>query len=80
MVRRVHDIAVGRSVQAGAACQEAADAAVRNEILGRLGRADLEVCAGWPEPARPAGRGRVLVQLVCDNSHLGTMAASKESA
>jgi len=38
------DVAVGQSRLPGAARQEAADAAVRDDILGLLGRADLEVC------------------------------------
>ncbi|MGO8957043.1 MAG: hypothetical protein ACLQFR_06715 [Streptosporangiaceae bacterium] len=76
----MRDIAVGRSVLPGAAGREAADAAARNEILGLLGRADLEVCAGWPEPARPAARGRVTAYLSCDSSHLATTAAAKEPA
>ncbi len=49
MVRHVDGGAAGQRVVPGPAGQEAADAGMRNEILDRLGRADLEVCAGWPE-------------------------------
>jgi len=78
MLAPVRDIAGDESGLPGAARPDAESPLLRDDIVSRLGRADLEICIGDARPARPRTSGRLTVPLVPDSWHLSGLARAAE--
>jgi hypothetical protein len=78
MLAPVRDVAGDEGGLPGAARPEAESPVLRDDILSRLGRADLEICIGGAWPARPRTSGRLAVPLVRDSRHLPGLARAAE--